>query len=140
MIQTSKSNAPSEVFYMVLSVNLEYNDEYYYETDGYNPGTPAYQTLDEAKAAAKLALKNQLNGMSFEDFDEGFWMDEPGPHLTLFRETVNDDEWALFSDFITWCEDTGRNWVPEVPALVSILEVPIKGKAEQGKAGFFHSV
>lgn len=126
MIQNSPPDTKPTVGYLVLGVNLDYNDEYYYSTDGYNPLVPVYESLDEAKARGKVLLRNMLHGIEISEWDEGEYIDEySGDLLTDFIDQ-SDHDYPTFDEFINWCIGQGRDWVPEVPQIVTILETPIR--------------
>lgn len=58
---------PTKKIYIIVEVNWEYNDEYYYRPEG-GGGSPIEAYYDEAKAKKRCAVLNKKDsGMTMED-------------------------------------------------------------------------
>jgi hypothetical protein len=128
------------VVYIVTSVALDYNDEYYYQTEGENiSSSSGYATLEAAQEALKTHFKDNFGTYELQDLNyEGEYYETDGIHPEIYelywipygepmsKQYIEDlkaqhgttDYWhqyfgnnfSKWSGFIEWAENTGIEW------------------------------
>ncbi len=125
--------------YIVVETNLDYNDEIYYEKGFLVPSHVAYKTEDEARAIAKVKLReifdvtNILNPSGKEvDYSYGLRIgdlvyDRPNELFPMFGEYKDSggEESDFVGSYIEWLENKDIDWVKCVPEFVRVQEIVI---------------
>lgn len=154
LTKPAEQTQASKAIYIVVTANMEYNDEYYYQEGWNKPETNAFSTLQEAQAARGDILKDYLSDFHLEDLNaeefgadtaymsddiyNDYWIpygEDASKAWVEIQKAANPDKkyisfyanpYTKFQGFIEWCEQNGKDWTKYVPgSLISIQQVTL---------------
>lgn len=116
--------------YVVGTIAMEYNDSTYDYAEGITIDNNAYLDLEEAKAVAKVQLRNffksylrikELSDWSEDPSDYGF------SHWKAYHADGGEPNDNV-SEYIEWCEKNNLEWANAVPQMVTVQELTFEDK------------